>query len=114
MTCNEFETQIGSFISGDMNYELIREFISHLYSCNDCCDDLEIYYITNIGFEKVEKEDSISYNFKGELKQIIGNYEKILKRWESFNKCTRAVTVLANIIVLVVLVIGLLTCFDIL
>ena len=113
MTCNEFETQIGDFVSGNLSYSILEKFLYHLHECKDCYDDLEIYYMTNVGLGKIEKDDTISYNFKGELEQIIGNYEHCLSRFFRFQLFTKTITIAANIVMLVVLLIAFLVWFDI-
>lgn len=114
MTCSEFESQISNFINANIKYAVLEKFIVHLHDCKECYDELEIYYMTNIGLEKVDKDDSISYNFKGELEQIIHNYEKFLNKYTRFQLITKTITIIANIILLATIVIAFLMWFDIL
>lgn len=114
MTCNEFESEISNFINGDIKYSLLGKFIYHLHGCKECFDELEIFYMTNVGLEKVDKDDSVSYNFKGDLELIIENYEKFLKRYSRFQLITKTITIIANIILLATIVIAFLMWFNIL
>lgn len=114
MTCNEFESQIVNFINEDMDYSILKDFLSHLHSCENCYDDLTISYLTNVGLEKIDNDDTSSYDFLGELKQLIKNAEKKLDRYTTFGNWVYAVTIVANVVVLVVIAVGMLHWFDIL
>lgn len=114
MTCTEFESQISNFIDDDIDNSVLEDFLFHLNTCKSCYDDIEIFYITNIVLDKVDSDSSISYNFSGELKQIIEDKRKKIRQIMKFRMFTQAVSITANIFVVAGFALFLLLWFKIL
>lgn len=114
MDCNDFEMEIGSFISGKMDLSEEKSFILHLDSCTDCFDELGIYYIVQTALGKVDRDEVQSYNFQGELETIISDRKKQIRQAETRQKVVNAITNTANLVVLAALAIAFLRWFNIL
>ena len=69
MYCAKFQKQISSFINNNLDINEMDMFINHARKCRDCYEELEINYMVNIGLEKIEKDESASFDLKGELEK---------------------------------------------
>ncbi len=47
MTCLEFQGLVIRYIKGELSYKEKEDFMEHLSVCEDCKEELEIYYISN-------------------------------------------------------------------
>ncbi len=77
MTCREARKLIIPFIHDELSMEETRDFLQHVRSCKACMDELEIYYIVEVGMDKSDSED-IDYNLTAALNSHIReSYQKI-------------------------------------
>lgn len=68
MTCLEAQSKIMAYIDGKLPDDELMEFIKHVKSCENCSEELEIYYTLIVGMKKLDNEENLSINFKEELK----------------------------------------------
>ena len=73
MKCRDFQKRIQDLIEGKVQVEELQELIEHVESCNDCYDELEIYYIIHNG---LDENDNTSMNFVGQLESNILQFKK--------------------------------------
>ncbi len=76
MNCREFQKLIPAFINDTIEDEEIEAFITHSKECEECFDELEIYYMLFEGLDKLEKDAGASFDLKGELQEKIKEYEE--------------------------------------
>src|SRR5574344_1303590 len=76
MECSEFIKCIPDFIDKKLEEDYFDEFIQHAKSCENCKDELEIYYMIKVGLERIETDSSKSYDIQGELENTLNFYEK--------------------------------------
>lgn len=78
MTCREARKLIIPFIHDELSIEETRDFLQHVRGCKGCMDELEIYYIVDVGLDKSDNED-MDYNLKAALNSHIREaYQRIL------------------------------------
>lgn len=70
MTCREARKLIIPFIHDELSMEETRDFLQHVRGCKACMDELEIYYIVDVGLDKSDGED-IDYNLTAALNSHI-------------------------------------------
>lgn len=67
MTCLEAQSKIMAFIEGKLPDDELREFIKHVKTCENCSEELEIYYTLIVGTRQLDENKNLSVNFKKEL-----------------------------------------------
>jgi hypothetical protein len=67
MTCLEAQSKIMAFIEGKLPDDELKEFIKHVKNCDNCSEELEIYYTLIVGMKQLDNEENLSTNFKNEL-----------------------------------------------
>ena len=67
MTCLEAQSKIMAFIENKLPDDELKEFIKHVKNCDNCSEELEIYYTLIVGMKELDNEENLSTNFKKEL-----------------------------------------------
>lgn len=67
MNCLEAQSKIMAFIDNKLPDEELREFIKHVKNCENCAEELEIYYTLIVGMKQLDESDNVSANFEEEL-----------------------------------------------
>lgn len=66
MTCKETENLVMPYIKGELTDEELKGFLEHIEHCENCLEELEIYFTVDVGIKQLDSETG-SYNIKGEL-----------------------------------------------
>ena len=66
MTCREAQKLVMPYINKEISDEDLAEFLKHIDSCEECREELEIYFTVALGLRQLD-EGSGSYNIKGEM-----------------------------------------------
>ncbi len=86
MTCLEAQTKIMAFIDNKLKDEDLYAFVKHIKSCNNCAEELEIYYTLLVGMKQLDNHENLSTDFKKELNHKLDsamnriNHTKTLKK----------------------------------
>ena len=56
--CKQIQKMIKDYDKGNLSLKQEEQFIQHILNCEDCKEELEIYYIVSYGLD----EDNISKN----------------------------------------------------
>lgn len=100
MTCLEAQSKIMAFIEDKLPDDELREFIKHVKTCENCSEELEIYYTLIVGMRQLDENKNLSTNFKQELNDKM---DDALTRMTAVKRIATSTIVL----VLVAIVIGL-------
>lgn len=68
MTCREAESLVLPFIHDELDDDVAEEFLEHIDGCDDCREELEIYYTVEAGIRQLD-DDIGSSNIKGEMEE---------------------------------------------
>lgn len=68
MKCEEALQKIDDYINNNLSYKDLEDFLTHIQTCPDCYDELEIYYTISAGMKYLEEEQLESYNIPQMLK----------------------------------------------
>ena len=49
MTCREAERLVMPYINGSITDEELKEFLKHIETCEECREELEIYFTVDVG-----------------------------------------------------------------
>ena len=93
MTCLEAQSKIMAFIEGKLPDDELREFIKHVKNCENCSEELEIYYTLIVGMKELDNEENLSTDFKKELdnklNELSGLYGFTAVCWIRFTAMNR-------------------------
>ena len=67
MNCLEAQSKIMAFIDNDLPDDELKEFIKHIKSCDNCAEELEIYYTLVVGMKQLDDGENISGDFRKQL-----------------------------------------------
>ena len=77
MNCQEAQSNVLNYINHKLNKEEIRRFIEHIRECDDCRDELEIYYIT---MQQIDDGELQTADFQKALKEdMCTRYEQCMR-----------------------------------
>lgn len=71
MTCMEAQGLITAFINDELSIGELEEFIWHIQSCDDCMEELEVYYALLTAMKQLDEDRNLSDDFNQELKEKI-------------------------------------------
>lgn len=69
--CKQIQKMIKDYDKGNLSLKQEEQFIQHILNCEDCKEELEIYYIVSYGLD----EDNISKNTPPAIKACIDSYD---------------------------------------
>ena len=70
MTCREAERLVMPYINGSITDEELKEFLKHIETCEECREELEIYFTVDVGIRQLDQETG-TYNIKGALETAL-------------------------------------------
>lgn len=73
MDCRETQSLIVPFIESQLTLEQARAFLKHIEVCEDCREELEVYYILLVGLKQLEKEQGESLDLHGQFEELLRN-----------------------------------------
>lgn len=113
--CKQIQKMIKDYDKGNLSLKQEEQFIQHILNCEDCKEELEIYYIVSYGLD----EDNISKNTPPAIKACIDSYDfktlVDLKLSLSIDKCdairewNHNITIL-NIMIEVIMLLTFIIC----
>ncbi|MBR6223879.1 MAG: zf-HC2 domain-containing protein [Lachnospiraceae bacterium] len=68
MNCLEAQTKIMAYIDNKLPEDQAYDFARHIEVCPKCAEELEIYYIMLVGMKQIDNNETLSLDFKKELK----------------------------------------------
>ena len=81
--CMEIQAQITDYIDGSLPPDELEGFITHLNSCEECREELNIYYTLYLGILQLEHEDEEVkelYDLDGALADELEHSERLIRR----------------------------------
>lgn len=88
MDCRETQSLIVPFIESQLTLEKARAFLKHIEVCEDCREELEVYYILLVGLKQLEEEPEESLDLHGQFEGHLRNTKLQVERksWGNFPK----------------------------
>lgn len=80
MTCLEAQSNILSFVEKNLPEDKKIEFVKHIHHCNDCKEELEIYYTLIVGMRKLDNNEDMSLDFRNRLDDELNRIEARAKK----------------------------------
>ena len=91
MTCMEAQSSITAFINDEMDIAELEEFIEHIQDCEECMDELDVYYALLTAMKQLDEDRNLSDDFSQELREKIDcSQERIIHlRYNYYRKKRR-------------------------
>ncbi len=102
MTCREAERLVMPYINGELTDAELAEFLKHIDTCEDCREELEIYFTVDVGIRQLD-EGTGTYNIKGALETALELSRQRIHTLELLRTAVYAVNTLCFWSVLMVL-----------
>ena len=78
MKCHDVQRMISGFIEKKLTDEQLEGFLEHIETCQDCYDELEVYYMITIGLMQLDEDHTGTMDLKKNLKDFIGEQHREL------------------------------------
>ena len=79
MLCKDAEKLVIPYIRHQLDNETMEKFLEHVDSCENCKEELEIYYTVEAGIRQLDR-DTGHYNIKGDMEAaILSSKQKLYK-----------------------------------
>ena len=84
MDCLEFQGKMIRYVNGELTFKEKEQFMEHVRSCDECRDELEIYYIILNSMRQMDEEVQLTDDFHGEyLAQLLRTEAELFVRKRS-------------------------------
>lgn len=106
MNCELFQTKIRDFVFDKIEYsEDLEEFLLHAKECDNCMEELELYYTIHRGLEDIEPpvETDMTMTVEEELDYIFEYYFDYFRKEKHLYKIIKIVIIAFIVIVPLVL-----------
>lgn len=95
MNCLEAQSKIVAFIEDELNDDETVEFVRHIRSCENCAEELEIYYTLIVGMKQLDEDQELSTNFKEQMEQKLNIEYKHVQNRRKITGSTAAIILIA-------------------
>lgn len=89
MKCHDAQLMIVGFIEQRLTDQQLEAFIDHIAGCQDCYDELEVYYMITTGLRQLDEDHTGTLDLKKNLRDFIAEQRRELyarKRTVSRNR----------------------------
>lgn len=98
MNCKQFRSYIPEFFKDRLNTYDTEAFLSHVSTCKECAEELEIMHLLQMGLLQLTSDaKEETYDFKGMLKDKLVLAEKTCRKVRRAKKLRAALVILVNI-----------------
>ena len=102
MDCKEVQRSITAFLDEELDGRSAERFLNHIEKCPECREELSIQYLVKEGM--VRLEEGGSFDLGKDLKELISESYKKIKKQRIANACIYSMEVFAVIAVIFILV----------
>lgn len=99
MNCLEAQSKIVAFIEDKLNDDETVDFVRHIRSCNNCAEELEIYYTLIVGMKQLDEDQELSANFKEQMEKKLNLEYKHVQNRRKVTGSTVAIILIAVCII---------------
>lgn len=103
MDCKKAQSLVTAYIKRQLDDRETEEFIEHISHCQECHEELEIYFTIHFALQKLDEEQNVSYNIKKMLEDDLEATEKKARRRNVFRVCSYTFMFLAEVLLVLVL-----------
>lgn len=85
MTCFEAQSMITKYLNDELSYDELESFLDHISTCENCREELEIYYTLITGMKQLDEDKVLTSNFHKALEKKLMNSRNLLIRRQKKN-----------------------------
>lgn len=98
MNCLTAQSLIIKYVNDELSGNELESFLNHIDECDDCMEELKIYYILSKGMQQLDDDMVINYNFHQQFEDSLDDARhKIVKT--NMNKLKKMIVV--NFIIII-------------
>lgn len=101
MTCLEAQSKIIAYIDYNLEREEKKAFLKHIETCDNCREELNIYYTMIVGMRQLDANEDLARDFTEELNQRIAHERSSSRKKHSFLHFSFASVLLVGIFILI-------------
>ena len=79
MDCKTANRMIQPYINNELELEQAEGLLQHICSCEECKEELEVFFLVQKGIEQLEDPDSKNYDIKGQFDENIRKTQQIIR-----------------------------------
>ena len=76
MTCIKTQSLITAFINDELEIDVLEAFVEHIRTCDECSEELEVYYALLTAMKQLDEDKNLSNNYKQELIEKLDKTEE--------------------------------------
>ncbi|NLJ97109.1 MAG: zf-HC2 domain-containing protein [Clostridiales bacterium] len=76
MTCTKAQSLITAFINDELKINELEEFVEHIRSCDECSEELEVYYALLTAMKQLDEDKNLSIDYRQELNDKLDRIEE--------------------------------------
>ena len=104
MDCKKAQSLVTAYIKRQLDDRETEEFIDHIMHCQECHEELEIYFTIHFALQKLDEEQNVSYNIKKMLEDDLEATERKIRGRNIFRICSYAIMLAAEVLLVLVLI----------
>lgn len=85
MTCFEAQSMITKYLNDELSYDELESFLDHISTCENCREELEIYYTLITGMKQLDEDKVLTSNFHKALEKKLMNSRNLLIKRQKKN-----------------------------
>lgn len=101
MNCKDTDKSIPRFFDGELEGRELTEFLKHIKNCNDCKEELSIYFLASEGIARLE--EGSSFDLDKELESRLDEQEYHIKMRHSLKVAFYCMEFVLIVIILIIL-----------
>lgn len=106
MDCKTAQGLVMPYIRDGLDDRQTEEFLKHVFTCEECFEELEIFYTVHFAVQRLEEDGQVSYNMRDMLWQDLraAQHRLILKKFLHY--VSYGIMLAAEVLLAVLLVTG--------
>lgn len=107
MDCRTVQQKIMPYIERKLPDEEMEEFLDHVENCPSCNDELEVYFTIYYALQKLDSDDTESFDMQEILKEDMEKMRNRLQKHESVRFIKKFLYVLLGMAIGIIMFVGI-------
>ncbi len=106
MNCMEARRMITPFVKKELSLKDTEDFLNHVENCEDCMEELDIYYIAFHASDLLDSKDKHEYDFEKMLQEEIRSARRSISRSRFASLIRMAVVSVSELLLIISILFG--------
>lgn len=103
MDCKTAQSMITAYVQRQLDDKQLEEFLTHIGTCQECHEELEIFFTIHFALQGLDEDKDISYNIQQKLRDDLEMTERRVHRRKHIRIVNYVVMLLAEVVLAIVL-----------